>query len=250
MTRKLRAATATVALLAATAAIPACDGTGPANSPATTPITSATKSNTAARAPVAPTKSAASLATATPVPVPTGKPARGPWNKADAAFAADLIAHHAQAIEIASLLLAKNYIDPAAQSSASRIKSTKVPQVEQLRGWLAGWKQPVPAPNGSPTTTRETALAAGHDEASLPGMMRADDIAALRRLDGIEAGRLYLAMMVNHELGAVQLANDELATGRNPDARKLARSIADDQQLEVGRMDELLDGRIHPPGKL
>jgi uncharacterized protein (DUF305 family) len=130
------------------------------------------------------------------------------------------------------------------------LKSAKVPQVEQLRGWLAGWKQQVPAPNGSPTSTREWAPAAGHDVASLPGMMRADDIAALRRLDGIEAGRLYLAMMVNHELGAVQLANDELATGRSPDARKLAQSIADDQQFEVRRMNELLDGRMHPPGKL
>ena len=181
-----------------------------------------------------------------PIPSPNGKPAPGKHNPADVAFAASFVMHHAQGIEMARMVLAKTYIDPAVRTLASQIKSEQGPQIERLRGWLAGWDRPVPAPNGSPTGG--TADQVGRDLSSVPGMMSVDDMAALRRLDGVEGAKLFLAMLVNNELGAIQLANDELTVGRNGEARKLARIIIDTGQARVRAANDLLDGRMHPPG--
>jgi uncharacterized protein (DUF305 family) len=181
------------------------------------------------------------------VPSPTGKPARGQHNGADVAFAASVVIHHAQGIEMAHILLRKKYIDPVVLSIASRIQSEQGPQIERLRDWLAGWDRPVPASNSSPAAANGDV--AGRDPLPPPGLMSADDMAALRRLDGVEGARLFLAMLANHDLGAIQLANDELAAGRNGEARKLALTIIESDQARVRAANELLDGRIHPPGK-
>lgn len=46
-------------------------------------------------------------------------------------------------------------------------------------------------------------------------------------------------MIVHHE-GAIDMAEDELAGGENPDARQLASSIIESQSAEIAEMRELL----------
>jgi uncharacterized protein (DUF305 family) len=194
----------------------------------------------------APSAQTTSKTTHPPVPSPTGKPAHGRHNAADMAFATNLVIHHTQGIEMANILLGKGYVDPAVLSLASRIESDQAPQIERLRSWLTGWHRPVPAPNGS--ATGSTGDLVGRVPPSLPGMMSADDMDALRRLDGVEGAKLFLAMIVNHELGAIRLAGEELIHGRNGEAKKLAQTIIDREQVRVRAANELLDGRMHPPG--
>lgn len=241
MTRPARAVAIAVALLAATT-LTACGGADP--------TVQAEKTSTPPTVSSSPTTSPAP---ATPVPAPTVRPARGKHNVADLTFAATMVAHHAQAIEMTQLLLAKTDIDPVVRTFAEQIKKEQGPEIELMRGWLARWDQPVPAPNGAPTGNAGRGTSrlgnSGHDLSSLPGMMSAGDMAALKHLDGVEGAKLFLLMTVNHHLGAVQMANDELATGRNGDTKKLAQAIIDTQQTEVRTGNELLDGSIHPPGK-
>jgi uncharacterized protein (DUF305 family) len=233
---------ATIALVFATSLLTGCDVSGSegatANDPAGAVVTN--------RAPSAQTTPATPSTTTPPVATTTGKPARGKHNGADVTFAARLVTHRAQGIEMADVLLGKRYIDPAVLSLASRLKSEQAPQIERLRGWLAGWNRPVPRPNGSPTGSAGDPV--GRTPSSLPGMMSEDDMAALRRLDGVEGARLFLAMLVNHELGAIQLAAEELLHGRNGEAKKLAQTIIDTEQARARAANELLDGRMHPPG--
>jgi uncharacterized protein (DUF305 family) len=233
----------TIALVLTVGLLAGCDGSGsegaaaknPSGSVATSPIPSAQT-----------TLAATSRTTPPPVPVPTGKPAHGKHNAADVLFAGNIVTHHAQGIEMAHILVGKSYIDPAVLSLASRIESDQAPQIERLRSWLTGWHRPVPAPNRSPTGSTGDLL--GRVRPSLPGMMSTDDMAALRRLDGVEGAKLFLAMIVNHELGAIQLAGEELIHGRNREAHKLAQTIIDREQVRVRAANELLDGRMHPPG--
>jgi uncharacterized protein (DUF305 family) len=239
MTR-IRSGAAAAALLVAAGLLAGCDG--PGSDGAAANGSSRAAESRASSAPTTP----ATMSTPKPAPSPTGKPARGRHNKADVAFANGFVIHHAQGIEMARTLLANTDIDPAVRTLATRIIPEQSPQIERLRAWLAGWGRPVPAPNGSPTSS--TSRTVGRDPSSLSGMMSADDMAALGRLDGVEGAKLFLAMLVNHELGAIQMAYLELAVGRNGEAMRLARTIVDEQQARVSAANELLDGRIHPPG--
>jgi uncharacterized protein (DUF305 family) len=229
----------TIALVLTTGVLAACD-------PTTSNDAAAKHRPAAALSSGAPSGQTTSKTTPPPVPSPTGNPAHGRHNAADVAFAVNLVTHQAQGIEMANILLAKSYIDPAVLSIASHIESEQAPQIERLRSWLTGWHRPVPAQNGSPTGS--TGNPVGRVAPALPGMMSADDMAALRRLDGVEGAQLYLAMIVNHELGAIQLAAEELIHGRNREAKKLAQTIIDRERARVRAANELLDGRMHPPG--
>lgn len=237
--RRATNAPVTIALVFATGVLASCD-------PSASNDAAAKNRPEAVPSSLAPSAQTTSTTTPPPVPSPSGKPAHGKHNAADVAFAANLVTHHAQGIEMAHILLGKSYIDPAVLSLASRIQSDQAPQIERLRSWLTGWHRPVPAPNGSPTGSTEDP--GGRVPPSLPGMMSTDDMAALRRLDGVEGAKLFLAMIANHELGGIQLAAEELIRGRSGEAKKLAQTIIDREQARVRTANELLDGRMHPPG--
>ncbi|MFC4138433.1 MULTISPECIES: DUF305 domain-containing protein [unclassified Microbacterium] len=147
-------------------------------------------------------------------------------NDADAMFASMMIGHHEQAIEMSDLVLGKEGLDPDVADLATRIKEAQGPEIEQLKGWLDDWD--VPAADDS----------MGHDD----GMMSADDMAALEAASGADAGKLFLEQMIVHHEGAVDMAEDEVENGRNPDATALAQKIIDAQTEEIAEMKGMLAG--------
>ncbi|REJ05196.1 DUF305 domain-containing protein [Microbacterium bovistercoris] len=147
-------------------------------------------------------------------------------NDADAMFASMMIVHHEQAIEMSDLVLAKEGLDPDVADLATRIKEAQGPEIEQLNGWLDDWD--VPAADDS----------MDHDD----GMMSADDMAALEAASGADAGKLFLEQMIVHHEGAVNMAEDEVENGKNPDATALAQKIIDAQTDEIAEMRGLLAG--------
>jgi len=68
---------------------------------------------------------------------PTGIPAAGPHNSADTMWTSEMIPHHAQAVEMSELFLAKDGTDPDVAQLAGQIKAAQAPEIEQMRGWLA-----------------------------------------------------------------------------------------------------------------
>lgn len=185
---------------------------------------------TAARNTTSPTTSAA--------PSPTGTPAAGRHNDADVMFAAGMIPHHAQAIEMSDIVLAKDGVDPAVRDLAEQIKAAQGPEIEQMRGWLAGWGQPVP-----PADTTAMGSMGGMDHSGMGStMMSEEDMTALEAADGKEASRLFLEQMIVHHQGAIAMARQQLAMGVNPDATKLAKAIVSAQEKEIATMTELLGG--------
>ena len=57
---------------------------------------------------------------------------------------------------------------------------------------------------------------------------------------GDEFDRLFLAGMMLHHQGAVEMAAEQSANGRNAEALALARSIRDSQNAEIAEMQQLL----------
>lgn len=171
----------------------------------------------------------ASSASASPSKAaPRATPAAGPHNNADVMFAAMMIPHHQQAVEMADIVSAKEAINVEVTALASQIKAAQAPEIAQMSGWLAGWGE-----NPSPSMPMD------HDMGG--GMMSQAAMEALERATGDEAARLFLTGMIEHHNGAITMARQELANGQNAEAKQLAQDIVDAQQAEIVTMKGLLE---------
>lgn len=163
-------------------------------------------------------------------------PATANFNATDVGFAQGMIPHHAQAVEMADMAIATN-TNADVLALAKQIKSAQNPEIETMTGWLQGWGQAVPS----------TASMAdgGHDMTNMSGMMMDGmmsdaDMKRLESSTGTAFDRLWLELMIQHHEGAVRMAKDELADGKNPDAKALAQAIITSQQAEISKMNALL----------
>ena len=181
-------------------------------------------------------------------------------NQADVTFAQQMIPHHAQAIEMSDVVLAKDGIDPRVTDLANQIKAAQGPEIEQLQGWLTEWGQssmPM-ATSGMMTPGQSMPMATsgmmtpgqsmpmsgmempGDSGMGMSGMMSAEDMTALQNAQGVDASRLYLTQMITHHQGAIAMAQTEIDSGQYPDAVAMARTIADTQQQEITTMQNIL----------
>ncbi len=109
-----------------------------------------------------------------------------------------------------------------------------------MTDWLTEWDEPIPA------TVRDHLNAEGHGDhgddtgMDMPGMMSADEMAALEAASDAEFGDLFLAMMIEHHEGAIEMAQAEQEDGRYEPAVTLAEQIESGQAAEVDDMRALL----------
>jgi uncharacterized protein (DUF305 family) len=153
-------------------------------------------------------------------------PAAADHNGTDTMFAQGMIPHHAQAVEMSEKMLKEQGIDPKVTALAGRIKAAQGPEIERMTGWLRSWNE-------------STQMPGGH---VMSGMVSDDGIRQLDAATGTEAAKLFLTQMIAHHEGAVEMANAEVRSGKNPDAIKLARDIAASQTDEIKEMKGLLAG--------
>ncbi|MBY6538013.1 DUF305 domain-containing protein [Rhodococcus sp. BP-349] len=150
---------------------------------------------------------------------------------ADVAFASMMYPHHAQAVEMASMVDGRS-TNPDVVTLADAIADAQGPEMDQLASWLAEWGQP--SPSASPDDMQ------GMDHGSGSGMMRSQDMASLTALSGDEFDQRWLTMMIDHHRGAVAMAETEIEEGSNDDAVAMARTIVETQNAEIARMEHLL----------
>lgn len=73
----------------------------------------------------------------------------------------------------------------------------------------------------------------------MSGMMSDQDMADLTSKTGTEFDQAWVAMMIEHHAGAIDMARTELAKGTNPDAKAMAENIIRTQQSEITAMRAL-----------
>lgn len=162
----------------------------------------------------------------------TGTPTSTVHDKADVAFATDMIRHHAQAIEMADM--AENQATNSTVTSlAAAIKKAQDPEIAKMSGWLRTWGQPIPSTSMSSTM-------GGMNMGGGTGMMSSTDMDTLGKATGATFDRMWVTMMITHHQGAVSMATTELSGGSNPDAKTLARSIIRSQNAQIQQMRTLL----------
>jgi uncharacterized protein (DUF305 family) len=154
----------------------------------------------------------------TTVPGPT-------FDMNDVMFAQMMIPHHSQAVELAALAEA-NTTNPVILDLASRIDGAQHTEIHTMEAWLA--------------STGSSAVDHGSHGMSMPGMVGAADMAALEKASGSEFDALFLSHMIQHHEGAIDMANDVLATTKNDDVAALATAIVAAQTAEIDEMYALL----------
>jgi uncharacterized protein (DUF305 family) len=157
-------------------------------------------------------------------------PASAPFNEADVQFLRIMIPHHQQAVEMASLAETR-VSDPELKQIAAQIKAAQDPEIKTMTGWLKAWSQPT-APSGAHNMS---------GAAGMPGMMSEAEMAQLKAAKGVDFDRMFARMMIAHHNGAIQMARDEQAKGKNPDAKALAATIEKTQAAEVAQLQKILD---------
>ncbi|MDN4610701.1 DUF305 domain-containing protein [Arthrobacter burdickii] len=162
-------------------------------------------------------------------------------NDADVMFAQMMIPHHRQAVEMSDMMLSKDGISTEVLDLATAIRDAQGPEIGTMTGWLEAWGEPLEA--GGSMEGHDMGSDSGSDSASgsMDGMMSEDQMSELDAAEGDEASRLFLESMTAHHEGAIGMAQDEIDNGQDPEALRLAETIAETQQAEIDQMAGLLE---------
>lgn len=152
--------------------------------------------------------------------------ARTDFNAADITFLQMMYPHHAQAVEMAKLVPSRSQ-NQELITLAKSVEQAQSPEMQQISTLLQAFGKP------APSTTM-----GGHQ--GMSGMMTDDQMKQLEKLSGAEFDKMWMRMMIEHHQGAIAMANTELATGQNADAKALAQAITGAQQGEIDQMNRML----------
>jgi uncharacterized protein (DUF305 family) len=152
-------------------------------------------------------------------------------NADDIAFSRNMVAHHQQAVQMAQMV-PTNTSNQQVIALANQVIASEVPETQAFRAWLMQWED------------SEGSDPAGQDSHDVPmtGMVDKATMDKLQSVSGAQFDRLWLTSMIDHHRGAIAMAQDEVAHGRNADVLYLARSIIARQQAEIDWMTKMLGG--------
>jgi uncharacterized protein (DUF305 family) len=146
---------------------------------------------------------------------------------ADVRFVQGMIAHHAQALEMTAMVPSRSQ-RPEVRLLADRISASQADEIRMMQEWLKARGEPLPDPH------------AHHAGGGLmPGMLTAEQMAALEAARGARFDRLFLERMIAHHEGALTMVETLFATpgaGQEPDIFAFASDVDADQRMEIDRM--------------
>lgn len=172
--------------------------------------------------------------------------ARLPYTAADIRFMTHMIAHHAQALEMAKLAPTHG-AGSAVRTLAARILNGQRDEIATMQQWLRDRQQPVPDPSAG-------GLHAGHgpgqEHMMMPGMLTHEQMMQLDAARGWEFDRLFLTFMIQHHRGAVGMVEDLFSThgaAQDETVFRFASDVQVDQRTEIARMEQMLANVLAAP---
>lgn len=155
--------------------------------------------------------------------------------EADVAFMQGMIHHHAQAVEMVDLLRTRG-LRKDLLAFGERITISQSDEILSMKQWL---------------TDRGKPVAPAHDHAHhgagmpmMPGMLTAEQMAALAKAKGSEFDQLFLTGMIQHHIGALVMVEELFETpgaGQEPVLYDFATDVDNTQRAEIGIMRGMLE---------
>jgi uncharacterized protein (DUF305 family) len=165
-----------------------------------------------------------------------------PRSQAEVAFMQGMIMHHAQAVEMTALI-SSHTENKDLRSLGARISSSQSDEIKFMRRWLAARGEPatmaMPGMKGMNTS--------GHSIVLMPGMLKAEQMEALRKAKGAEFDHLFLTGMIQHHNGALTMVKDLFDTagaGQDAELFDFATDADNTQRAEISIMQTMLDKKL------
>ena len=173
---------------------------------------------------------AACAAGPAPVTVPDAAAAAAGHTPADVAFMQHMIAHHAQAVEMAALVPGRTETR-ALLLLAERVAVSQEDEMALMRRGLSTRGEAAP-----------DAHAHHGAHAGMPGMLPPERMAALASARGAEFDRRFLEAMIFHHEGAIEMVEALFAAGGGQETEifQFASHVDSDQRMEIERMRRML----------
>lgn len=180
-----------------------------------------------------------------------------PLNTVDVGFMQDMGYHHGQAVQMSLLLLDKAEVDRSLQQFAQEIIMDQRYEQGVFAATLSRF--------GHPSEPDKTVMGWMGDPMPIDhmmGMATEAQMEQLAHLDGDEAEALWIALMCEHHLGGLHMADYAARHGKDSTTTKLAKAMVKNQRSEVldiqryrtrqdlpipeGFTDPLKDPRLNP----
>ena len=172
---------------------------------------------------------------------------RLPYTDADVDFMAGMIPHHAQAVVMAGWAPSHGARADVAVL-CERIVVAQRDEIAMMQSWLSDRGQFVP----DATSTRHRMKMNGVEHDMLmPGMLTDEEMAALDSARGPAFDRLFLAGMIRHHQGAIDMVDalfKSFGAAQDETVFKFASDVYADQSIEIDRMHAMLEGGAEQEG--
>ncbi|WP_330234116.1 DUF305 domain-containing protein [Nocardia sp. NBC_00508] len=174
----------------------------------------------------------------------------------DVGFSQDMSAHHAQAVEMAGVVLVRS-TDTEVRRLAYDILTTQQSQIGRMQGWLQLWGEPAQGVDGFMGWMTEPMGSHDHSEtssphhsgpvAAMPGMATPTELAALRQATGPALDTMFLQLMLRHHEGGLPMIDYAAQHADTTAVRTLADTMAKTQRGESALMTTMLTTRGATP---
>ena len=161
-----------------------------------------------------------------------------PYSPADVQFMQHMILHHAQAVEMTSLIESHTQ-NKQLRSLGERISRSQSDEINFMKRWLTTRGEPA-----SPAMHEMPGMDMSSHQMLMPGMLTSKQMDALRKAKGEEFDELFLKGMIQHHNGALTMVKDlfnSAGAGQDAELFNFATDVDSGQRAEIKVMQTMLD---------
>ena len=162
------------------------------------------------------------------------------YTSADVHFMQGMILHHHQAL-LMSRLASDRTNNENVLDLAGRIDVSQDDEIMLMQDWLKERSEMVPDPADHHSS---------HMSHDMVGMATAEQMTNLANSKSIDFDELFLSLMITHHDGAIKMVKelqDQPGSAYDPLLNEFVSDVANDQAVEIERMNELLVGLSSDP---
>jgi uncharacterized protein (DUF305 family) len=173
---------------------------------------------------------------------PSARAVLPPRSAADVEFMQGMIYHHAQAVEMTTMIPSHTQNEDL-RSLGARISSSQSDEIKFMNRWLAARGESIPKPMAKMPGMEMPDEPSQNSMALMPGMLTPQQMEALRKAKGAEFDRLFLVGMIQHHNGALTMVKDLFDTagaGQDAEIFNFATDADNTQRAEIRIMETML----------